>query len=333
MKLRRCGTGGRSVGRGTLVLVGVLGLAAVLAPVGSRTAAAIPDGEPGTVGQHQDSAVVRVIVAIKVQVDEMSYTGDSFCTGTVVNRSWVLTAQHCLYDQRWVTDTGNGNPDERRFPPGKNSALSDPVQPERVSVQVGTSPPVVAQQLVLKQGWFDPSSVGPSHRVGDVALVKLAQELPSTTRPMPLLAGALPADGDWTHHVGFADAGQGDPRWTACSVRRPPQTFSLTPDQVFTGNCTGGPRRTENGDSGAPLVLAPNLDLDRRILVAVHSGSLPLVGVSYGSRVSAQDIRRWIDATTAPKGGVRWVDAQGRALLPAGPALPSGPPASACCPV
>lgn len=173
-----------------------------------------------------------------VMVMTRSGGGANFCTASIIDRTTVLTAAHCVSD---VADT-------QVFFRGNESQL--------VFFDVAK---------IARHPGYKPFA-GRKHEVSvDLALVRLADPLPPQFKPVELDGAAHLLPGQAFRIIGFGRASE-DVSGTsgvlrsgilvASGPKSPVLTWLVDPNGTGLGGCTG--------DSGAPV-----FDLDRPVLVAM----------------------------------------------------------------
>ncbi|SFK12617.1 Trypsin [Methylocapsa palsarum] len=204
-------------------------------------------------------------------VTVLNRSGDSsgFCTGSVISPTVVLTAAHCV-----------GAPDDTRifFKDAKGAPVL--VETAAVAINPGFRPDAIRRRI---------TSI-------DLALVLLAEPLPSAFTPVEIAKGALPTPGQKFLIAGFgvADEAQGKTGGILRSgilVDTGPKSsvllWAADPARSGLGACTG--------DSGAPL-----LSFDRPAVVAVAVWAKGQGGNHCGALTQAVLVapqRHWIETT------------------------------------
>jgi subtilase-type serine protease len=162
-------------------------------------------------------------------VVSLSYNGNSFCTGTLINSRTVLTAAHCLYD-------------------GKNQYSWTPNDGITITTAAGTQT-VPVSSAVPNAGFVS----GASGHANDIALISLATPVTSI-KPVTLVTSlaSQPAPssliGQQLVSVGFGGYGTGGSCCTSSDNLRRVTTSTLaayTPENTLTYTATG-PNATPN---------------------------------------------------------------------------------------
>jgi secreted trypsin-like serine protease len=180
-----------------------------------------PSSEPGDLAKH-------VVMVLK-----RTAHGGAFCSGVVIAQDIVLTAAHCV---------------------GKAADV-------RVHYRDGANAPVLATiaEVAVHPG-FRPNAIRTRERSVDLALVRLAQALPTSFAAADLAEGGAVSVGDRFRLAGFgvaregADKTGGVLRLAELAVRAPLSSLLLWAEDPLgqgAGACTG--------DSGAPI-FAPDSD-------------------------------------------------------------------------
>jgi hypothetical protein len=199
----------------------------------------------------------------------------SFCTGAVVSRNAVLTAGHCVtgssdYRVHWKDATGQ--------------------------------PVLVPPKAIAVHPQFDKGAVQGRRKSVDMALVRLAESLPSSFAPLPLGA-ARPAKGEAWTVAGYGLGVEGDPRTSGAmrqaglSVIEPfgPSSILVWLTDPQTGRERSGSGAC-TGDSGG-LVLDGTGALGAVIVWAEGVGKSRCGALTQGVLVGPQ--RGWIDGVLA----------------------------------
>ncbi|WOJ89570.1 trypsin-like serine protease [Methylocapsa polymorpha] len=233
----------------------------------------IPTAASALVGPAREAPDLAPYVAVVLNRNGSSA---SFCTATVIARNIVLTAAHCVTA-----------PDDTRVFFRDAEGQSTMLDVTSIALNPGYRPDAVRRRLV---------SI-------DLALVRLAEPLPSAFSPvaLPKFGPAAAAVGQMFRIAGFGVADEGAGK-TGGVLREgdliasgPKSSILLwlaDPNREGLGACTG--------DSGAPIFAAA-----APLLVAVAVWAKGENGHSCGALTQAVLIapqRRWIDATLSAWG-------------------------------
>lgn len=211
-----------------------------------------PELTVGGVTANPDSRVHKAIVFLFTLTPSGSI---ATCTGTLINRTTVLTARHCVRDD--VTTVGVDNMfvvfDQSTRPIQQFIADASTFAPETVATTWGT---YLTQRVRSGASWIAPSF--DDVPFGDLALLTLDTPAPSSVTPAKVWGGNI-ADGDIFAASGF---GPSNPRALALDnlgeayyyiYHATDYTVSgRTYDIGYLGLPLGNTRITQ-GDSGGPL--------------------------------------------------------------------------------
>ena len=230
----------------------------------------------------------------------------SSCTGTIVGNGWVLTAEHCTYQ-----DTGK------------------PIPVREFRVVLGRSN--LANIFQGRQYTVDKVARYPSYASGggDVALLHLVGALPSHAKPLPLapsgyaLAIREPVDayGYGCTGVTYSKIAIKDKQWS--NYKRPcreAKYLGLTDEDSYSAEQIGcpaefscferdGTSEVTFGDSGGPWITEPNAPF---ILAVTHGAdgspkiSADTVSWPYeiATSVATPALHEWLDREAGIAGGV-----------------------------
>lgn len=218
---------------------------------------------PATTATHPRTAVTKV------------RTGLGSCTGTLVDRSWILTAASCFASQPAAVVAG--------APSSPARVLFGPdVANDRTASGSG--------ELGVKITQLQPAGDG-----SDIVLAKLETPVDDVT-PMPI-ATAAPSGGE---HVAFTGFGRTDSVWVPLVSRT--QTYPITAVAEKTLAAAASAAALCVGDGGAPGVRAID-GTDTLVAVASRSsqagcfGSGVPAGVAEVTATRGDAIAGWVAAT------------------------------------
>ena len=217
----------------------------------------IVGGQPADVGEWPWQAMVRA--------------GGYLCGGSLVGSSWVVTAAHCVYDDKGAVFS----PDSITVTLGDHSRLQNDGYEQ-----------VMAVTQVLPHPAYDEWS-----NENDIALLKLATPATLNARvtpiqPLTTAEVALATDGTMAYVTGWGTSGEGgSASATLMEVDVPVVSNAtcnnsygtITDNMICAGYAAGG-KDSCQGDSGGPLVVPDN------------NGGWRLAGVvSFGYGCARQD--------------------------------------------
>jgi hypothetical protein len=254
---------------GAVVLVAVAATLAVSSP-----AVALTNGTPARAGEFSYIARIQDVVS------------GGFCTGSLIDRQWILTAGHCL------TSDGKGTP-------GK--AL--PASRYRVTVGAvaGTRQDVGGVKMIVPNGGETRNVVSVHPGNSGIGLLHLDRPI-TTIKPVAL---ASPGQSFlWKGGSRIERAGWGflNDKATVASLEL--RHGWQTVDKQWVGSSTElktvedmpGDVRGQGGDSGSPVLGYK----DGPIVLAVFDGALTVAGLRWGdysTLVGTTTVAQWIEST------------------------------------
>ena len=218
--------------RALLLLSVAVGGCGEVPPIDVETAA----NEQAIFGGRSESGF-NAVGALVLELPQHGYVG-SFCSGTLVAPTWVLTAAHCVTGPAQLA--AGAGPTDIRFFVGADAR--PPVEGQR---------PASGAFHAVARAFVHPSYREPGFGLDDIALLQLAAPVQGVT-PIRMHAAAAPAGGSLLY-VGFgvsdgvAQTGAGVKRSTNARVGRVLGT-TYTSEHQGSGVCYG--------DSGGPGLVA-----------------------------------------------------------------------------
>jgi Trypsin len=211
---------------------------------------------------------------------QMQYRGRFSCGGSLVARSWVLTAAHCV----------NGR---------AASDLTIILGDHRRSVAEGTEQTIAVSSVVVHP------SYNPSTFNNDLALLQLASPATLNARVGLVEFGALPLAGTLLRVIGWGTTTEGGSTSDVLRKVDVPRVSSVDCNAAYPGQITGsmfcgglpeGMKDSCQGDSGGPIFLPSS----RRLVGLVSWGTGCARPGLYGVYTNLSSFSGWINSYIRP---------------------------------
>ena len=274
-----------------LLMSSAMGIALVTSGCGNQQASVsetkIIGGESVPVGQSDNRNWSTVALTTDLSRDDgesLLEKGNSFCSGTLINPTTILTAAHCL--QKMDPETRE-KVDETTLPEVKDFLIffDNKVSPEGTYIR--------AAEVIPHPDWnvADTLSPNPSNPPNDIGIIKLSEPAPDSIKPATIAGEVGMGEGDQIYLAGFGvttSRNQND-TGTKRQVATNFKSFDEGAKRLSVGKFGKGACA---GDSGGPAYV--KVDGEYQVIGATSTGA-EIAGYCLGLINNYTDARPYVD--------------------------------------